>query len=93
MMSNMNSPLRRISSRLPGRVALTIAGVIALMTLPASVWADEAGQDIDARLEGYASSVRLPEAISPTLIWMLLAGLAILVVAVLFKNAKRSHLD
>jgi hypothetical protein len=47
---------------------------------------------LEARMEGYATDVRLPPA-STTLTWFLIAFLAVLLVASLLKNAKRTHLD
>ncbi|HEV7298575.1 MAG TPA: hypothetical protein VGN72_04360 [Tepidisphaeraceae bacterium] len=46
---------------------------------------------IDARLEGYPSKVATEG--STAVMWMLLMLLGIITLAVLFKDAQRSHLD
>jgi len=47
---------------------------------------------IDARLEGYATNVALPES-TTALTWLLFAFLGVVCLSVLFKDAKRTHLD
>ena len=47
---------------------------------------------VDGRLEGYAKNVTL-EGGSTALTWLLLVFLAVIAVGVMFKNAKRTHLD
>ena len=47
---------------------------------------------VDARLEGYPTNVSLPES-SSGLTWVALVFLGAICVGVLFKDAKRSHLD
>ena len=47
---------------------------------------------IDARLEGYETIVALPES-TTALTWLLFAFLGVVCLAVLFKDAKRTHLD
>jgi hypothetical protein len=49
-------------------------------------------EPIDARLEGYSTSVSMPET-SSGLTWMLFVVLMVFVGAGLFKDAKRTHLD
>ncbi|HMB95696.1 MAG TPA: hypothetical protein VKK61_06620, partial [Tepidisphaeraceae bacterium] len=46
----------------------------------------------DARLENYGGNVTLENS-STALIWLLLVVLAAVCVGVMFKNAKRTHLD
>jgi len=53
---------------------------------------DEESRIYDARLEGYPGNVRL-ESRSTALMWLLLVVLAALCVGVMFKNARRTHLD
>ena len=54
---------------------------------------DEVEADpLDARLEGYANNVTLPE-VSSGLTWMIFVVLMVFVAAGLFKDAKRTHLD
>ena len=47
---------------------------------------------IDARLEGYSSTVSLPKG-SEGLTWVAMIFLGVLCCGGLFKDAKRSHLD
>ena len=55
--------------------------------------APEVERDIvDARLEGYENVMSL-EPKSTAVIWMLFLFLAIVGLSVMFKDAKRSHLD
>lgn len=53
---------------------------------------DDAEAKVDARLQNYAQSPVIPGGGYSTS-WMLLAALGVLCMIVLFKNAKRSHLD
>jgi hypothetical protein len=53
---------------------------------------DENTQLKEARLEGYAFNARAPEG-GPALTYLLFIFLAVLGLAVMFKNAKRTHLD
>ena len=46
----------------------------------------------DGRLEGYTKEVTL-DAGSTALVWLLLIFLGVICLGVLFKNARRSHLD
>jgi hypothetical protein len=69
-------------------VAMTL--LLPAVTLAASVEEQEAGE---ARLEGYANSVRLADPGSTAPYWLLLVGLGIVALIVLFKDAKRTHLD
>jgi hypothetical protein len=46
----------------------------------------------EARLEGYASAVRLDEK-GTALTWLIVIVLSALAVATMLKNAKRTHLD
>jgi hypothetical protein len=53
---------------------------------------DEETQKLEGRLEGYAANVRLPNS-STALAYLLICFLALIALATLFKNAKRTHLD
>ena len=53
---------------------------------------DEETVKLEARLEGYASTVRMTSG-STALTWLMIGFLSALALAVLFKNAKRTHLD
>lgn len=58
---------------------------------PLASWAED-DEVVNARLEGYASSVKL-EPGSSALTYLLLFFLAAIAAAVVFKNARRTHLD
>jgi hypothetical protein len=53
---------------------------------------DEEKSPIDARVNGYHQSVALEED-NTALTWLLFAFLGVCGLSVLFKNAKRTHLD
>ena len=53
---------------------------------------EEGAEFKEARLEGYPINVRAPEG-GPALTYLLFIFLAVLGLAVMFKNAKRTHLD
>jgi len=61
------------------------------LAVPAAALADE-GESPDARLIGYNPNVAL-EGGSTATTWLLLIGLAIVCIAPLFMNARRTHLD
>ena len=66
--------------------ALALAGAAAP---PAA--AQEVETEIDGRLAGYEKQVDVED--STALTWLLFAFLAVVGLSVLFKDAKRSHLD
>lgn len=75
------------------RLSKTIAWLTGALW-SATSWAQQGDEKpVDPRLEGYAKQVALPEPGSTALTWMLLIFLTLIAVAVLFKNAKRTHLD
>lgn len=53
---------------------------------------DEEAQLLEARLEGYTDPVRMDSG-STALTWLMFIFLAVVALAVMFKNAKRTHLD
>lgn len=53
---------------------------------------DEEAQLLEARLEGYTDPVRMSSE-STALTWLMFIFLAVVALAVMFKNAKRTHLD
>lgn len=68
--------------------------VVVLMT-PVMTFARQYEEErviIDARLEGFKDNVSLPGS-GTALMWLLLIFLAGITIAVMFKDAKRSHLD
>jgi hypothetical protein len=73
------------------RMLSIVSAAGGLLLWPLSVLA-EAEKILDARLEGYKEVVKLTEG-STALTWMLLVVLVVMCMAVLFKNANRSHLD
>ena len=68
--------------------AFTLVAVLA----PAAALAQEEAVERDARLEGYPSNVAL-DSDSTALMWILLIFLGGIAMGVMFKNAKRTHLD
>jgi hypothetical protein len=71
--------------------ALTVLLMSPAMTLARQY--QEEKEIVDARLEGYDKiNVSLPSS-STALMWLLLLFLAAVTVSVMFKDAKRSHLD
>jgi hypothetical protein len=69
-------------------------GLLIPLLLPALAMAqdDDSKYHPDARLEGYATSVSTGGA-TTALTWLLLVFLGVICFSVLFKNAKRTHLD
>lgn len=72
------------------RLVLAAAGVVFCPTMLLAQ--DDESKIYDARLEGYGSNVTLENS-STALMWLLLVVLAAICVGVMFKNAKRTHLD
>lgn len=80
----MIEPMRTLA----GRISCAIATV---WLTPLAAWADD-DEVVNARLEGYAASVKL-EPGSSALTYLLLFFLSAIAAAVVFKNARRTHLD
>ncbi len=75
------------------RIAWFALTAMSLLATPLTALAAEDDEiTTPTRLEGYTSNVKL-DASSTALTWLLLIFLAVICIAVLFKNAKRSHLD
>ena len=75
------------------KLLAVLVGVAGLLISPASVLAQDPEDKVyDARLEGYGTNLTL-ESSSTALMWLLLFVLAAMCVGVMFKNAKRTHLD
>jgi len=66
-----------------------LAGVLAV---PAMGLAADDEKLPDARIQNYTKTVSVPEG-GTALTWLLLIFLALICLAALFKNAKRTHLD
>jgi hypothetical protein len=90
MMKRMK--LRHRTLRLYG-TAMTAALPFILPTLALARPTEDETATLEARLEGYKQTVALADPGSTALSWILLIILAILAVAVMFKDARRSHLD
>jgi hypothetical protein len=69
-------------------VAVALAPIIAF----AKSSEDEDTVKLEARLEGYTTTVRMASG-STALTWLMIGFLSAVAIAVLFKNAKRTHLD
>ena len=71
---------------------VTVAVVLAPVIAFARSTEDEDTVKLEARLEGYTNTVRMTSG-STALTWLLIGFLSAMAIAVLFKNAKRTHLD
>ena len=74
------------------RLLSIVCAVAGLLCSPASLWAQDEDKIYDARLEGYGTKLTLDNS-STALMWLLLVVLTAMCVGVMFKNAKRTHLD
>jgi hypothetical protein len=88
--------IARMNTQRWARVLMQLPGLIwtAAMVLcsPLSVLAQDEPKIYDARLEGYENNYTL-DAGGTGLTWLLLVVLGALCIGVLFKSAKRTHLD
>jgi hypothetical protein len=67
--------------------------LITLLAPVAALAADEEEtSQLEARMEGYATGVRLPSS-GTALTWFAVIFLAAMAIGALLKNAKRTHLD
>jgi hypothetical protein len=95
MMNRMKYPTRRIRSssfmyRFVG--PLVVACMLLLTPHTARAAADDDDKIYDGRVEGYSSKMTV-EPGSTALMWMLLIVMGGATVGVMFKNARRTHLD
>ena len=84
---------RRTLSRCLPVLAFLTPMMISVMTFAAGKVNDVDAEEFEARLEGYATPVRLESPGSTAPYWLLLAGLGVVALIVMFKDAKRTHLD
>jgi len=90
MIAPMN--LKHRSLRVYGRV-MTAAIPLLLPALAMARPTEEETAQLEARFEGYSQKVGLAEPGSTGFTWVVLIFLTIIALSVLFKDAKRSHLD
>lgn len=72
---------------------LTLAMPLVLPALAIARPTEDESAALEGRLEGYGTAVRLAESGSNAFTWITLIFLTIVALCVLFKDAKRSHLD
>ena len=72
--------------------SLVLAAVLFAPSVALARTEEEPPEIVDARLEGYAGQMSMPES-STGLTWFVFVILGVVTAAGLFKDAKRSHLD
>ena len=76
------------------RVTRLYVSLISMLLMPLCAAAqDVEAEPPDARLEGYGKVSPVLDSNSTALTWLLLVGLGVLCISVMFKDAKRTHLD
>ena len=90
-MTHVCKTLRRALRAAGARFVLSAVLTVAACAGPAL--AQEEGIEHDGRLEGYAEKVIIDGGESTALTWLLLVFLGMVSLSVMFKNARRSHLD
>jgi hypothetical protein len=83
---------RMLSKFMPVLAFLMTLGLSA-MAFAAKSGNEEEMESWEGRLEGYTQTVRLENSGSTAPYWLLLIGLGVVALIVLFKDAKRTHLD
>ena len=78
-------------SRVEAKILAGVLAVLFILATPARLLADEEIKS-DARIEGYTTNVTL-DAGSTALMWLLYILVGLVCLSVLFKDAKRTHLD
>jgi hypothetical protein len=85
----MMQPMNRTKRLMLG----CLSTAIVMLSSPARALAQDEGPEFyDARLEAYGAGMTLDSS-STALMWLLLVVLGAMCVGVMFKNAKRTHLD
>jgi hypothetical protein len=74
------------------KLFLFVCLAMIVLAAPIKVLADDTPEVYDARIQGYTQNVQLDTG-SSALTWLLLIALGVLCLGVLFKDAKRTHLD
>jgi hypothetical protein len=77
------------------RIIMVVVTLAVLLGSPMAALArqqEDAPEILDARLEGFSKSVTLSSH-STALVWFAFLVLAFIALVVLFKNARRTHLD
>ena len=95
MMSNMTAPLTRqvfLGRSFKRFVAAFLLAVSLIAYNPHSAMAKDEEDHYDARVQQYDPDLELKSS-STGMAWMLMLFMGVVCVAVIFKDAKRSHLD
>lgn len=75
------------------RSLLSFVAAAVTLLAPALALAEREPETIDPRMENLPKTVLLEKAASPAMAWLLLVFLTLIALFVMFKNAKRTHLD
>ena len=78
-------------ARMKLRILTTLFSLLSILA-PSTALAQEEGDQRDARLEGYGQRVSVVND-STALIWLLFIFVGAIGLSVLFRDAKRTHLD
>ena len=90
-MTHVRKTVRRTLRAAGARFVLP--AVVAAAACASPALAQEEGIEHDGRLEGYAEKVIIDGGESTALTWLLLVLLGGITLSVMFKNARRTHLD
>ena len=85
-------PVARAASAFRRWLLLATVCIGAVVVAPSTARAQDEEVKLDARLEGYQGNVSVQNQ-STALMWLLFVFLGVVALAVLFKDAKRTHLD
>ena len=73
-------------------LAVTLSASMVLAAPSAAMAQDDEVSGVDPRIEGYSKPTALEDS-SAALTWALFGTMLVIGLSVLFKNAKRTHLD